>query len=252
MSRVWDIFIAFMRSFLMQALWNFERMQNVGMVYSVLPYVRKLYPDAKIRTAVLRRYFEFFNTHPYMAHIVVGLTMAGERDVVQRGGTGAEALDTMRRTIAGPLAAIGDTFFWATWRPFAALVTIAIYILFCGKAECEHAILLSALFLSIYNGFSLPFRLWGISAGYMYGSDVVAMLVKLNVQGVKRVVQAISRVMLVVVTVYYVYCFAATTLLRVEFGIAWFAVVMLASMRINSTAIFYVTVAAVVGLQWVK
>jgi mannose/fructose/N-acetylgalactosamine-specific phosphotransferase system component IID len=50
------------RSFFLQALWNFERLQNVGFAFGMLPIFRLLYPEPAQRRDVLLRHLSFFNT----------------------------------------------------------------------------------------------------------------------------------------------------------------------------------------------
>ncbi|SUC27244.1 PTS system mannose-specific EIID component [Providencia rustigianii] len=40
-----DIRGVFLRSNLLQGSWNFERMQALGFCYSMVPVIRRLYPD---------------------------------------------------------------------------------------------------------------------------------------------------------------------------------------------------------------
>ncbi|MEW6042584.1 MAG: PTS system mannose/fructose/sorbose family transporter subunit IID, partial [Elusimicrobiota bacterium] len=44
----------FFRSFLLQSVWNFERMQNVGFLFTVLPSLKKIYPDKKERLIAIK------------------------------------------------------------------------------------------------------------------------------------------------------------------------------------------------------
>ena len=53
------------RSTFLQGSWNYERMQNGGWAYSMIPALKKLYTTKEDRAAALKRHLEFFNTHPY-------------------------------------------------------------------------------------------------------------------------------------------------------------------------------------------
>ena len=39
----------FFRTLLLQSLWNFERLQNVGFLYVLYPFLKKMYPDKEKR-----------------------------------------------------------------------------------------------------------------------------------------------------------------------------------------------------------
>ncbi|WP_303032261.1 PTS system mannose/fructose/sorbose family transporter subunit IID, partial [Dubosiella newyorkensis] len=55
------------RSTFLQGSWNYERMQNGGFCYAMIPAIKALYKNKEDQVAALKRHLEFFNTHPYMA-----------------------------------------------------------------------------------------------------------------------------------------------------------------------------------------
>ena len=55
------------RSQFLQGSWNYERMQNGGVAYTLIPAIKKLYQSKEDRAAALKRHLEFFNTQPFMA-----------------------------------------------------------------------------------------------------------------------------------------------------------------------------------------
>jgi len=64
-----------LRSQFLQGSWNYERMQNGGWAYSLIPALKKLYPNKDDAAAALKRHLEFFNTHPYIAAPILGVTL---------------------------------------------------------------------------------------------------------------------------------------------------------------------------------
>ena len=61
------------------ASWNYERMQNLGFLYTILPTLKKIYKDKKEDMSVaMSRHLEFFNTHPTAAPFILGVTSALE------------------------------------------------------------------------------------------------------------------------------------------------------------------------------
>ena len=50
------------RSQFLQGSWNYERMQNLGWAYSLIPAIKKLYTNKEDQAAALKRHLEFFNT----------------------------------------------------------------------------------------------------------------------------------------------------------------------------------------------
>lgn len=72
-----DIRGVFLRSNLFQGSWNFERMQALGFCFSMVPAIRRLYPENnEARKQAIRRHLEFFNTQPFVAAPILGVTLA--------------------------------------------------------------------------------------------------------------------------------------------------------------------------------
>ena len=105
------------RSTFLQGSWNYERMQNGGWCYAMIPAIKKLYKDPEDRKAALKRHLEFFNTHPYVASPVLGVTLALEEDRANGAAVNDVAIQGVKIGMMGPLAGAGDPLFWFTLRP---------------------------------------------------------------------------------------------------------------------------------------
>ncbi|EFZ5680119.1 hypothetical protein BHP03_001752 [Shigella sonnei] len=82
-----DIRGVFLRSNLFQGSWNFERMQALGFCFSMVPAIRRLYPENnEARKQAIRRHLEFFNTQPFVAAPILGVTSKGIDIVKDMGG----------------------------------------------------------------------------------------------------------------------------------------------------------------------
>ena len=75
-----DLRKVFWRSFPLQGSFNYERMQNGGWCFSMIPAIKRLYPNKDDQIAALKRHMEFYNTHPYVSAPVMGVTLALEED----------------------------------------------------------------------------------------------------------------------------------------------------------------------------
>lgn len=62
----------FWRSFPLQACFCYERMQNVGFAYQMVPALKKLYPDKKEASEALKRHLAIFNTTPAIVSFITG------------------------------------------------------------------------------------------------------------------------------------------------------------------------------------
>ncbi|MGT2888165.1 PTS system mannose/fructose/sorbose family transporter subunit IID [Streptococcus didelphis] len=119
-QRVW------WRSQFLQGSWNYERMQNMGWAYSLIPALKKLYTSQEDRAAALERHMEFFNTHPYVAAPIIGVTLALEEEKANGTPVEDKAIQGVKIGMMGPLAGIGDPVFWFTVRPILGALGASI------------------------------------------------------------------------------------------------------------------------------
>ena len=108
--------VAWRHQFL-QGSWNYERMQNGGWCYSMVPAIKKLYSKKEDQVAALKRHMEFYNTHPYVSAPVIGVTLALEEDRANGAKVEDAAIQGVKVGMMGPLAGVGDPVFWFTLRP---------------------------------------------------------------------------------------------------------------------------------------
>lgn len=92
------------RSTFLQGSWNYERMQNGGFCFSMIPAIRKLYSNKEDQAAALKRHLEFFNTHPYVASPIIGVTLALEEDRANGSDVDNQTINGVKVGMMGPLA----------------------------------------------------------------------------------------------------------------------------------------------------
>jgi PTS system mannose-specific IID component len=161
----------FWRCLFLQAAWNRRGMQNLGFAYAIDPALRALYPDPARREEALRRHLGFFNCHPYMAAAIVGGAIHHEERVASGAEPGSQPLQ-YKQTLQGPLAALGDGFFWTALRPFFGALA-AVGALVAGWKAVVAALL-------VYNVIHLVLRVGLFRAGYLKGDAVVGDIAKLG------------------------------------------------------------------------
>src|SRR5690625_3170945 len=146
-----DINSTFLRSNLWQGSWNFERMQALGFLYAMVPTLKRLYPENNDeRKNAIKRHLEFFNTQPFMAGPIVGVTMAMEEQRKNGAPIDDGAINGLKVGMMGPLAGVGDPVFWGTARP--VLGALGAGIALSGN------ILGPILFFVLFNVIRLGFR----------------------------------------------------------------------------------------------
>lgn len=138
---------------LVQACWNFENMQSVGFLYTILPGLEKIYAGdpEKMREAA-KRHIEFFNTHPYFSSHLAGMSLAFE-EKIKIGEFEPSTVNSAKVGLMGSLGAIGDSFFWGSLKPFASLIAVL--------AALINPFLGVGLLVMTYNYFHLKMRLRG-------------------------------------------------------------------------------------------
>lgn len=154
-----DFARAFLRSFAVQASWNYRSFLGGGLAFCLLPLLRRIHggdPETKRRS--IARALEPFNAHPYLAPMAVGALARMERD-----GTDTAALQRLRRAMQGPLGAVGDRLVWTGWRPFCLLSAVVAYSLGLGPWASV------VLFLASYNAGHLALRAWAFRRGWHHG-----------------------------------------------------------------------------------
>lgn len=152
------------RSTFIQGSWNYERMQNGGWVYALIPAIKRLYKTKDDRAAALKRHLEFFNTHPYVASPIIGVTLALEEERANGAPVDDTAIQGVKVGMMGPLAGIGDPTFWFTIRPI--LGALAASLAMTGN------ILGPILFFVLWNVIRMGFTWYTQEFGYKAGSKI--------------------------------------------------------------------------------
>lgn len=219
------ILTTFIRSLFLQSLWNYERMQNVGFVFSIIPWLKQIYKNKQELYERIRVHFGFFNTHPYFANILVGITMRLEEEYLN-GKTNSENVIKTKSMLAGPIAAIGDNLIWSSWRVVCSMLVISFYLCY-GKDFFlnTNTILIGILiFLVVYNFVGhLPLRIFGILWGYNYSKDIVQKLAKFELQKVAKILHSIGISVIVICSFFYSLTLVDDVLLTFLF---WFNILL--------------------------
>lgn len=162
-----DIRAVFIRSNLFQGSWNFERMQALGFCFSMVPVNRRLYPEnSEERKQAIKRHLEFFNTQPFVAAPILGVTMAMEEQRANGAPIDDAAINGLKVGLMGPLAGVGDPIFWGTARPVFAALGAGIAM--------SGSLLGPVLFFVLFNLVRLLVRYYGVAYGYRKGIDIVS------------------------------------------------------------------------------
>lgn len=152
------------RSTFLQGSWNYERMQNGGWAYSLIPAIKKLYTTKEDRAAALKRHMEFFNTHPYVASPVIGVTLALEEERANGAPIDDVTIQGVKVGMMGPLAGVGDPVFWFTLRPILGALGASLAL--------GGSIVGPLLFFFAWNIIRMAFIWYTQEFGYKVGTSI--------------------------------------------------------------------------------
>lgn len=147
-----------------QSGWNYEKMQGLGYLYSIYPFLEKKYAKPEEQKDAAKVHSQFFNTNNTMAPGILGVNIALEE---QTGLAGKDAVAGIKTGLMGPLAGIGDTLFFVI--PTTIIGSVASYLALQGNPVGLVLWLLFALVRMLFMRFS-------ISTGYQEGVNLLGSL----------------------------------------------------------------------------
>ena len=151
------------RSLLLQASFNYERMQAGGWLYSILPGLKKIHKNKEDLSNSMKLHLEFFNVHPFLVTFVQGLVLAMEENKESR-----DSIRGIKIALMGPLGGIGDALFWFTLLPIAASVGVSLGI--------QGNIAGPIIFLLVFNIVHLFLRFFLMHYSYKMGVGAIEKL----------------------------------------------------------------------------
>jgi len=148
----------------LQGSWNYERMQNGGWCYAMIPAIKRLYSTKEEQAAALKRHMEFYNTQPYVSAPVLGVTLALEEDRANGAPVDDATIQGVKVGMMGPLAGVGDPVFWFTARPIIGALGASLAL--SGNA------LGPILFFVLWNVIRVAFLWYTQEFGYKMGTEI--------------------------------------------------------------------------------
>lgn len=173
----------FWRSFALQGAFNYERMQNIGYCYSMIPAIRKLYTDKTEQSEAISRHLEIFNTTPAMVPTILGISVAMEEENSNNYEFDTQSVNAVKASLMGPLAGIGDSLFWGTFRIIAAGIGVSL--------AKDGNLFGPILFLLLYNIPNILIRVFGLKYGYSLG---VNSLYRIQKEGLMDKIMSIATI----------------------------------------------------------
>lgn len=162
------------RSFFTMTSINYERFENLGFCYSMIPALKKIYTDEEDLKEALKRHNEFFNCHPYPINAILGVSIAMEEQKAlseKRGNEGTitgESISATKTALMGPLAGIGDSIFKATFMTLFAAMGSALALE--GNLFGPILFIVPNILLNLFT------RYYGLHSGYKLGLNLITKI----------------------------------------------------------------------------
>ncbi|WML32522.1 PTS system mannose/fructose/sorbose family transporter subunit IID [Neobacillus sp. OS1-32] len=163
-----DLNRIFWRSFQMEFSWNYERQMNMAYTYAMIPILKKLYKKKEDLAQALKRHLEFFNTTPHIVTFMLGISAAMEKQNAENKDFDSSSINGVKASLMGPLAGLGDSFYWGTLRLIATGI---------GTSLALHGNILGPiLFLLVFNVPHILLRFIFTRLGFKMGTDFLQRL----------------------------------------------------------------------------
>jgi len=121
-----DFWSVFFRSLTLDSSWNYERMQNLSFAYTMAPIIRRLYSNKEDKALALQRHLEFMSITPHISTLLFGITSAMEEENSKNKEFDSSSISAVKSSLMGPIAGVGDSFFWGTLKVIATGIAISL------------------------------------------------------------------------------------------------------------------------------
>ncbi len=176
----------------LQVAWNFERLQNIGFLFSIYNVLKRIY--AGNRGGMLRaikRHLGFFNTHIFFSSAVLGAIIRLEQDISEDNPAQKESeIETTKMSIMGPMAAIGDSLFWSGIKPFALLCGAGI--LYIGGYSVKMWLIGAVTALLVYNIPRVAIKYYLLIKSFYDFEGFFALVQKIKFQDIMKSIKIVG------------------------------------------------------------
>ncbi|MEG0540750.1 MAG: PTS system mannose/fructose/sorbose family transporter subunit IID [Angelakisella sp.] len=155
----------FWNSFLLEACYNYERQQALGFSIGMWPAIKRYYKTKEDQAAALTRHMAIFNTTPHLVPAITGVATVLEKQASENPDFDKSTINNVKVGLMGPLAGIGDSFFWGTIRIIATGVGLSL--------AQQGSFLGAIIFLLMFNIPHLFIRYYSGLWGYKLGTGIM-------------------------------------------------------------------------------
>ncbi|MCK1986043.1 MULTISPECIES: PTS system mannose/fructose/sorbose family transporter subunit IID [unclassified Peribacillus] len=170
-----DIRKSVLRALSLEFSFNYERQQSLGFAFAMIPILKKLYSKKEDMEKALKRHLEFFNTTPYVSPLILGIMGAMEEQNAKDKQFDESSINSVKASLMGPLAGIGDSLYWGTLRLIATGIGTSLAL--------NGNLLGPILFFLIFNIPMLALFFSYMTMGHKLGTGFISKLQKTGAMG---------------------------------------------------------------------
>ncbi|WP_417883016.1 PTS system mannose/fructose/sorbose family transporter subunit IID [Vibrio rumoiensis] len=148
---------------------SFERLESFGFCLSMMPALKKLYPNKEDRQEAMKRHASFYNTEPQLGAIINGMAVGMEEKKANGEPIDGETINTLKVGLMGPVAGIGDSMIPGMLVPI--LLSIGMALAAGGSILGPIFYIVAFNAIAIFGSYQLFMK------GYKMGAGSVEMLV---------------------------------------------------------------------------
>ena len=160
----------FLRSYQALGCYSYDKQQGIPYMRAMIPVLEKLYPEEDKFIASLKRHNTMFNTTCAFVPFCLGISCAMEEEYAndETGQFNPDSIGVVKIALMGPLAGIGDSFFWGTFRLIACGV---------GATMAAEGNILGVILYLLLNLIPSTLTRWyGFNLGYKGGRQFLAKI----------------------------------------------------------------------------
>lgn len=177
---------------------NMERMEAPAFAGMMGKVADKLYDSIEDKQALLLRHTSFYNTQPMVGAMVSGIALGMEEEKACGTAVPDELIQTVKTSLMGPFAGIGDSLFIGTFIPI--LLSIGLGLVGEGGSVAG-----PLFYIVAWVGIMIPFTWLTFHWGYKSGISTVETIYKSGVMDtVVRFANILGLVVVGCITAQYV------------------------------------------------
>lgn len=200
-----DLRRVFWRSCMLDSSWNYERQQNIGYSFGIVPVIEKVYePGSEKQKRAYARSLDFMAITPQLSTLLMGIDAAMEEENAANDEFDDSAITAVKTSLMGPLAGIGDSLIVGTLIPI--LLGIAMGLSQGGS------VLGPIFYIVVWNLLAYFGMRFAYYRGYKLGGDAVEALVGPNAQALREAIVMVGTIVIGAVDATWVSITTALTL----------------------------------------